>query len=464
MGGLFTAALGLGLYWLTEPAPRQDLRLPKKDEGSVRRVVAPLSQGPAFHTTFSPGPSSPGASTESWPMFRGPHGDNTRETSVVLASAWPPGGPKLLWSLDVGEGYAGASVLGGRVYLLDYDEKLRRDTLRCLSFQTGGEIWRRSYPLAVKRNHGISRTVCAVGATAVVSMGPKCHVMACDPVTGDLLWFLDLVADQGTQVPLWYTGQCPRIDGETVVLAPGGKDLLLGLDARSGRILWRTPNPGKWQMSHASVTRHIFGGRAAYLYPALGGMVCVTAEGPGAGQTLFASPLWDAPVLAPSAVDLPGNRVLLTAGYGVGSMVLQVDGPSVTSLGRLTKEVFSCEQQTPIRLGSLVFTVMTADAGEHKGELACRDMAPGLGSALWYSGPDDRFGLGPYLLCGDRMLLLDDNGTLTMARVFPKGYKRLARHRVLGGRDAWGPMALVDGRLILRDLKTMICLDLRGPT
>ncbi len=57
--------------------------------------------------------------------------------------------------------------------------------------------------------------------------------------------------------------------------------------------------------------------------------------------------------------------------------------------------------------------------------------------------------------------MLNDTGTLTLVQASPQGYKQLAQARVLTGHDAWGPLALVDGRLIARDLTRMVCLDVR---
>jgi hypothetical protein len=74
----------------------------------------------------------------------------------------------------------------------------------------------------------------------------------------------------------------------------------------------------------------------------------------------------------------------------------------------------------------------------------------------------ERFGLGPFLRADDQMFLLDDDGTLSLIRASTRGYERLARARVLQGREAWGPMALVDGRLLLRDFEELICLDVRA--
>src|SRR4029078_7150440 len=85
--------------------------------------------------------------------------------------------PREIWVIDVGEGYAGAAVRNGRVYVMDYDQAKKQDALRCLSLADGKEIWRFAYPVSVKRNHGMSRTVPATTEKYVVSIGPKCQVV-----------------------------------------------------------------------------------------------------------------------------------------------------------------------------------------------------------------------------------------------------------------------------------------------
>ena len=63
---------------------------------------------------------------------------------------------------------------------MDYDREKKQDAVRCLSLADGKEIWRYSYPVAVKRNHGMSRTMPAVTDKYVVGHGPKCHVACLD--------------------------------------------------------------------------------------------------------------------------------------------------------------------------------------------------------------------------------------------------------------------------------------------
>ena len=134
------------------------------------------------------GSGKPGEIQGEWPWFRGKDLDNIAKGGAPLARQWPPGGPTVLWSVELGEGHAGPAVRDGRVYLLDYDREKSCDALRCLSLADGKEIWRYSYPVEVKRYHGMSRTVPALGGSCVVAIGPKCHVTCLDATTGKELW------------------------------------------------------------------------------------------------------------------------------------------------------------------------------------------------------------------------------------------------------------------------------------
>jgi outer membrane protein assembly factor BamB len=64
-------------------------------------------------------------------------------------------------------------------------------------------------------------------------------------------------------------------------------------------------------------------------------------------------------------------------------------------------------------------------------------------------------------MADNKFFILNDNGELSMIKASLNGFEPLAQARVLKGHDAWAPMALVDGKLLLRDSKQMICLDVR---
>ena len=448
--GALTVALAL-----SGPALPIDKRLPGADNVGAAASAARVDIQGRF-TSYSGKPSE---LTGVWSGFRGAALDNIVTDPTPLADQWPVDGPPVLWTISLGDGHAGAAIRHGRVYILDYNETDRADALRCFSFDTGEDIWRREYSVNVKRNHGMSRTVPTVTEQYVVTIGPRCQVMCADALTGEYIWGIDLVADYGAAVPLWYTAQCPVIDGDTVVLAPGGNALLLGVDIRSGDVLWKTPNPKNWQMSHVSIAPMTLFGKPMYVYSAVGGIVGVSTD--GTGSVLLESDVWTYNVLAPTPVLLPDNRIFVTAGYGVGSAILRADesGGQIT-LGidqRLTRSQFACEQHTPILYNGALFTIMPKDSGALRQQVVC--ISPD-GTLLWSSGKDKRFGLGPFIIADGKMYILDDNGELTMIRASTTGYEELGRVKIVDGRDPWAPLAIADGRLLLRDDHTMKCLDI----
>lgn len=448
-----------------DPVPDLVEHVPGTDGAPPDRPPSPPVRIGQYREVFDGVPS---AISASWPGFRGALRDNTNRESVPLATPgpdWPA--DRILWSVDdLGEGYAGAAVADGRVYVLDYDEDRQADSLRCFSLDDGREIWRRWYVVRMKRNHGFSRTVPAVSGRHVVTIGPNCHVMCCDAVTGDLRWGIDLVLEHGAVVPDWYAGQCPLVDGAQAVMAVGGPEtLMMGVDLATGRVAWRTPNPDGLAMSHSSIVVAAIAGARTYVYAAIGGIVGVSAEPASRGKLLWSSAAFDATVIAPSPVPLGDDRVFVTAGYGAGSIMLRVSRAGaafdVEVLHRyLAAEGFSCEQQTPIAYRGALFGILPQAAGTKREELACWD--PDGRRYLWSSGPTARFGqYGPYLLADGTLVVLAEDGTLTLVEASTERFLPLGSARILEGPDAWGPMALVAGRLIARDTHRMVCVDLR---
>lgn len=413
--------------------------------------ASPFEQG-TLTTSSGTAAEMPGA----WPGFRGANRDAISHENTPLVDSLGAGGPPQLWSVEVGEGYAGAAVMGGRIYLTDYDQQKKADALRCLSLADGTELWRFSYPLAVKRNHGMSRTVPAVTGQFVVSLGPKCHVVCLDAATGEFRWGIDLVREYGSTVPAWYAGQCPLIDGDRVILAPSGSSLMIAVELATGKVIWKTPNPRDWKMTHVSIAPMEIAGRKTYVYCGHRGVAGIAADD---GSLLWENMDWKisiATVCTPVAVA--GDRIFLSGGYNAGSMMLgisQQGGTFTATPGfRLDAEVFGATQQTPIVHDGHVYGVRP------NGELVCLSLD---GKIMWASGMDHRFGLGPFLIADGKILVMDDSGNLTMAKASPDGFTALGTTKVLDGHDSWGPMAIAGGRLIVRDLTRMACLDLRKP-
>ena len=449
-------------FWLTkDPTNNLQASLPGEDNREAGNLIEEIIRiGENFNLFDNEAPEMEGT----WPQFRGENFDNIVSEKQNLKDSWSTDEPEILWSVELGEGHAGPAIYKGKVYVLDYDEETREDALRCFSFADGKEIWRRSYGVHVKRNHGMSRTVPTVTEEHVVTIGPRCHVMCVERETGDFIWGIDMVKDYGTTIPQWYTAQCPLVDGDKVILSPGGSTIMMAVDIHSGEILWETPNEMNWKMSHSSIVPMSFNGRKMYVYSADGGVCGIAADGDNEGEVLFQSNAWNHSVVAPSPVVFEDGRIFLTAGYGAGAMMIRLNPQGekfevevITEYS--PKDGLACEQQTPVIWDGHLFGILPKDGGTLRNQLVCVH-PDDVQTMVWTSGKDARFGLGPYIIADEKMYILDDDGTLTMIKPDKNRYIQLAQKKILDGHDAWGPLAIADGRLLMRDSKTMVCLDI----
>ncbi|MFZ4398451.1 MAG: PQQ-binding-like beta-propeller repeat protein [Bacteroidales bacterium] len=403
--------------------------------------------------------------TGKWPHFRGADYDNINKEKIKLIDRFGKEGPKILWKSDMGEGHAAAAIYNGKVYVLDYNEAKKADVLKCMSLETGEGLWRRSYSVHIKRNHGISRTIPAVNEKYIVSIGPKGHVMCLSREKGDFIWGIDLEKEYAAEIPFWNTGQCPLIENDIAIIAPGGNSLMIGVDCATGKVVWKTPNPDHWKMSHSSIMPMTYNGKKMFVYSAIGGICGISAEGNDAGKILWKCIEFGPNVIAPSPVILNDGKIFITAGYGAGAILFQlqggVDGFKVKVLQKyLPTEGVASEQQTPVFYKGYMFAVLPKDAGGLRDQFVCcypKDCK----KILWCSGKDVRFGLGPYIVADGKFFILDDEGNLTIAEANTSKFVVLSRTKIMDGQDAWGPIAIADGKLIMRDSKQMICIDIR---
>jgi outer membrane protein assembly factor BamB len=456
--------LGVIVWWhiytplehLTTQEPGADNR----PEGTARSA-ADVVIG-EFFMRYAEGSSS---LTGQWPCFRGIDYKNIVHTSAQFDFS---NDFQVQWKVDTGEGYAAPVIYNGKAYFLDYNEQLSSDALRCFDLETGTELWRRWYRVPMKRNHGFSRTVPVINADYIITFGPEAYIMCCDPVTGELKWTLDVKNQFETSVPLWYAGQCPRVDDGLLILAPAGKEVLLaGIDCATGGIVWQTPNTPGYKMSHSSVTPMMIQGKKTYVYAAEGGICGVSAEAADKGKLLW-NVAWKPSVIAPSPLQLSSEKIVLTAGYGAGGALLQVgntDGRwSATLLDQYkANEGLSSEQQTPILYEQMVITIPPNDGGGLRGKVVAYSPA-NIRTPVWESAADERFGYGPYMIIGNHLFALKDDGELYIYKLEQRNLTLVKKQRIFEGHDAWGPLAYADGYLLLRDADCVYCLKISDNT
>jgi len=120
----------------------------------------------------------------------------------------------------------------------------------------------------------------------------------------------------------------------------------------------------------------------------------------------------------------------------------------------------ACEQQTPVYHNGMLYGILPKDAGAMRNQFICVDPQD-TREVIWSSGKTYRFGLGPYMIADGKFYILNDDGTLYIARPSKESFILLDQVKVFEGHDAWAPLAVADGFLILRDANKMYCMDIR---
>ncbi len=399
---------------------------------------------------------------ENWPNFRGTDHSNIYTNEIELDIAQEL---KSLWTIPLGEGHAAAAIYNGKVFVLDYLEDIEADAIRCFDLETGKELWRRWTKIKIKRNHGKSRTIPAVDENVVLTISPKCQVMCVNRNNGDLLWGIDLPAEYGTDIPMWYTGQCPLIDNNQAIIAIGSDDILVAaFDTKTGEKLWSVANPYKIRMSHSSIIPMTLMGKRCYVYAGIGGITAISAEKSDLGSTLWTLRDWVPNVIAPSPIQLTDNSIFFAAGYGAGSAIVTIAKNNDKYIPKLQdeyrpKDGIALEQQSPIKFKDYIIAILPKDAGALRTQLVAAKIDSPK-NIIFNSGKDLTFGLGPFILADNKIYALSEKGKISIFDFNENGFMEIKNQQILHGHDAWGPMAIADGYLIVRDSNSMTCIKL----
>jgi outer membrane protein assembly factor BamB len=83
---------------------------------------------------------------------------------------------------------------------------------------------------------------------------------------------------------------------------------------------------------------------------------------------------------------------------------------------------------------------------------------------MWQTKREPFLCKGGSVLTADGLIYVMDgkSGELHVVEPSPAGFKSLAKAKLLEGKEIWGPLALADGRLLIRDQGQMKCVDLRA--
>ena len=390
-----------------------------------------------------------------WPQFLGPNRNGVSPEKGLMRK-WPAGGPKVLWTVDVGPGYGGAAIRDGKVYILDRIGE-EQDVLRVLDFATGKEQWRYAYDAPGRASHHGSRSTPAVDDKYIFTVGMLGHFHCIDKATKKPVWTKHLLKDYGGKKPQWAVAQSPFLYKDVVIAAPqSGSVGVVAYEKATGKERWRSEPIGGMYYHSPFVTT--VGGVEQIIMQSTRN---VAGLDPTDGKILWTYGFRVPVAGIPAPTPLGQDRFFLTGGYEAGSEIIQVarqgGGFAAKRLHRFD-EVGSHIQQ-PILVDGYIYAV--CNTNRRANGMVCFGLD---GQIKWKTGRDPYLCKGNTLMTGDGVFYQLDGreGDLHIVEPSPAGFKSVGKVKLLGGKEIWGPMSLSDGRLVIRDQRQMKCLDIRA--
>ena len=388
-----------------------------------------------------------------WPQYLGPN-RNAVSTETGIKRSWPAGGPKVLWTIKLGEGFGGAAVSQGKVYVLDRIGETG-DILRALDLITGKQDWTFAYDAPGKLDRGGSRSVPAVDGNYVYACGPFGHFHCVDKRTHKVVWAKNVWTDYTSEdLPRWGIAQNPLVYGDLVILASQTQKAgVVAYDKRTGEEKWTTPAlPGKaGYVSPKIVT--LDGDDHVVMISANGAVVGLD---PLTGRQLWSYGGWQCKIPVPNVTEIGDGRIFITGGYRAGSTMIRVEKKSGSFA---VKEEFKTDE-----FGTHVHPAILYN-GYLYGHCSTNETRDGLmclsldGQVMWQTGRNPLFDKGGFILVDGLFLSVDgDKGRLYLIEPSPDGFKELSKAKLLDTNTCWAPLALSDGKLLIRDQKQMKCV------
>ncbi|MEL6108560.1 MAG: PQQ-binding-like beta-propeller repeat protein [Planctomycetota bacterium] len=259
-----------------------------------------------------------------WPQWRGPKRDGHAAPQSLLQE-WPAGGPQLAWTaVDLGTGYSSAAVVDDRVYTMG--TKDATSWVICLSLIDGEVIWQTPIGRAGNRDdYNVrwgdgQRCTPTVDGGQVFVVSDVGTVAALDAETGELRWKSEMVAEFNGMIPTWGYSESPLLDGDRVVVTPGGANFLIGLDRTNGTQVWGSKGVDA-PAQYVSVMKGQVGSRPFYVTASTTGVLAFDVD---SGEKLFDDPATGNKTAVIPTPVLHENLLYHTSAYGAGNTLLRL--------------------------------------------------------------------------------------------------------------------------------------------
>jgi outer membrane protein assembly factor BamB len=365
-----------------------------------------------------------------WSNWRGPDYDGT---SKEIFPANLPETLPIAWKTNVGTGFSSVSVAGDRV--LTKGNENEKDTVWCLSTETGEVIWKHTYdcaldPLYYEGGPGGTPTI---HEDSVYTLSKKGHAFRLDLETGKVIWKRDLIADHGFELPEWSFAGSAFIDRERVLLNVGRGGLALSKE--TGETLWM---PSTETSGYATVVPFSPPGGDPY-------HLLFSAKSLIGFDSATGKQRWEYPWKSSRDVNaadplIVGNRILVSSSGG--TELLSFEEGKTDPVPVWKQHDMKWYFNPGVLIGDHLYSLHGTT--HRPTELICTEVD--TGKIVWQQ---EGFGSGGLKAAGDTVIVFD-NGLLTLFRATPGKYDLIHQQKILDGK-CWTAPVFSHGKIYCRN-------------
>jgi outer membrane protein assembly factor BamB len=416
-----------------------------------------------FSAVFAAGPANMAASASDWPQWRGPDRNGVSQERGLLKQ-WPAEGPKLLWQVnDIGDGYSTPAVVGTRIYLLS-NRGMENEFVQALSTQDGKPVWTTRIGNVGNPNqnppYAKARSTPTVDGKFIYALGSDGDLVCLEIKSGKIVWQKSIRKEFGGQPGEWAYAESPLIDGDVVVVTPGGAQAtMVALNKKTGAVIWKSAIPGGDPAGYASAVVLQGGGRKQYVQLLSKGIVGVDAK---TGQFLWRyKEVAKGPAQYFTPVTREGYVYGGALGVGGGLVRLKPDG------GGVAAEQVYFVRGLPNGMGGAVAVGETLYGTEVGQKLVAAEFV--TGKVRWQA---DTIGWASIAYADGHLYLHGINGEVALVEAAPDACRIKGRFtppaqpkkKQVGTypEGAFAYPVIAHGRLYIRDLGTLWAYDIKA--
>lgn len=344
-----------------------------------------------------------------WERFRGPDGNG-----IVLECKWNPQSlnhnPKILWSDNVGQGYASITIRGKWLYTAGYTNG--NNVVYCIEASTGKRKWEYSFRSGTKGGYIGPRSTPVSDEEQVYFVGQEGQIICLDINSGHKKWEKDLGKDFGAKSPSWGHSASPWCENDMLIL--NANTYGIAIKKKTGQKIWSSP------VGVGGYATPVIYTNKGKKYAVIFGQKAIYGVDVAHGDLLW-SFQWETPYDVHAADPIVHeNKVFFTSGYGTGCALIDISSKEPKLLWQ-NKNI--CAHFSSCVLFKGIIYGINGNAGG--GTLRAIDFKDG--TLKW----SENLGFGSLMALGDKLVVFSETGTLTVAEATLASYKYIASHKFM---------------------------------